>query len=112
MENTNQPPVFSYKELPALPNSVLSLVLGILSISICGVGLVLRIINLFVSKRELALYAENPGMYSSHSFRNVKTGRACSIIGIILSFVGIALDVFFFIYFSSVALNRADNFVY
>lgn len=79
--------------LQALPNATVSLVLGILSIVICGVGLVLGIIGIVMANKDLALYRNNPGIYSEASFNNTKTGRICSIIGIIVS----ALFVIFYV---------------
>jgi M penetrans paralogue family 26 len=85
--------------LPGLPNATTSLVLGIL----CGVGVVLGIIGIVLSNKDLALYRANPGMYSEASFSNTKTGRICSIIGIIVSglfvvfYVGYMIWIFSFI---------------
>ncbi|MEQ1799615.1 MAG: CCC motif membrane protein [Lacibacter sp.] len=79
--------------LQTLPNATVSLVLGILSIVICGVGLVLGIIGIVMANKDLALYRNNPGIYSEASFNNTKTGRICSIIGIIVS----ALFVIFYV---------------
>jgi hypothetical protein len=74
-----------YQTLPALPNATASLVLGILSIVICGIGVVLGIIGMVLANKDMALYRANPGMFSESSFNNTKTGRICSIIGIIVS---------------------------
>ncbi len=74
-----------YQTLPALPNATTSLVLGILSIVICGIGFILGIIGLVLANKDLALYRTNPGVYSESSLGNAKTGRTCSIIGIIVS---------------------------
>ncbi len=71
--------------LPPLPNATVSLVLGILSIVVCGVGFVLGIIGVVMANKDLSLYANNPGVYSESSYNNSKTGRICSIIGIIVS---------------------------
>lgn len=71
--------------LPPLPNSTVSLVLGILSIVVCGIGFVLGIIGIVMANKDLSLYTNNPGVYSESSYNNSKTGRICSIIGIIVS---------------------------
>jgi M penetrans paralogue family 26 len=79
--------------LPALPNATVSLVLGILSIVICGAGLVMGIIGLVLANKDLALFNNQPGVYSISSYNNTKTGRVCSIIGIILNALGIILYI-------------------
>lgn len=73
-------------EKEKLPNSMAVLILGILSILTCccyGMGLVLGIVALVISKKDLALYQANPEQYSG--YQNLNTGRILSIIGIILS---------------------------
>lgn len=66
---------------PPLPNATAILVLGILSIVICFIT---GIIALIIAKKEMALYDANPGSYSQASYSNLKTGRICAIIGIVL----------------------------
>jgi uncharacterized protein YacL len=76
-----------------LPNANTILVLGILSIVFCWwhlvslVGIVLGIITLFLSKKESAIYNASPQKYTFSSMNNVKTGRICAIIGLIISVV-------------------------
>ncbi len=80
--------------LPNLPNATAVLVLGILSIVVCFIT---GIIALVMAKKELALYNANPGMYSSASLSNIKTGRICAIIGIILQGIGILIYIIFIV---------------
>jgi len=81
-----------------LPNSRLILVLGILSIVFCWwhfisvVGIALGILTLILARKEIVLYETNPGRFSLISFNNVKTGRICAIIGLVISVI-----VFFFV---------------
>lgn len=74
-----------------LPNAVGVLVLGILSIVFCwcyGIpGLVLGIISLIMSKKATALYLSSPESYTESSFKNMKAGRICAIVGLCLSSV-------------------------
>ena len=74
-----------------LPNSVGVLVLGILSIVFCwcyGIpGLALGIISLIMAKKANALYANSPESYTESSFKNVKAGKICAIVGLCLSSV-------------------------
>lgn len=73
-----------------LPNATAVLVLGICSIfpgCFCYgiVGIVCGIIALVLAKKDLALYAANPGNYIEGSLKNLKAGRVCGIIGLCLS---------------------------
>ncbi len=102
MENTNfsnQPPQqnqfdnndyqHSFMQQMSLPNSAAVLVLGILSIVLCFcyglVGMILGIIALVLASKGNALYKSNPGMYSLSSYNNLKAGKICAIIGVVLS---------------------------
>jgi hypothetical protein len=91
--------------LQPLPNASISLIMGILSIVICGLGVVLGIIGLVMANKDMALYRNNPGFYSEASYNNTKTGRVCSIIGIILS----SLAVLFYIIWIVVIINMAAS---
>ncbi|MFT3844096.1 MAG: CCC motif membrane protein [Lacibacter sp.] len=77
---------------PPLPNATTVLVLGILSIVICFIT---GIIALVMAKKDLALYEANPGMYSQASYNNLKVGRICAIVGIVLQALGILAYIIF-----------------
>jgi hypothetical protein len=72
-----------------LPNATSSLVLGILSISMCycwgPIGLILAIIGLSMGNKATGTYKSNPGAYAAVSYNNANAGKICSIIGLILS---------------------------
>lgn len=72
-----------------LPNATSSLVLGILSISMCYcwglVGIILSIIGLSMGNKAISLYKANPEAYAPVSYNNANSGKICSIIGLILS---------------------------
>lgn len=80
---------FGYGMQQALPNATAVLVLGIVSIVLCccyGIlGLIPAIIALVLSKKDKALYAANPGVYTESSFKNLNAGRVCAIIGLVLN---------------------------
>jgi hypothetical protein len=83
-----------YQYKPELPNSTLSLVLGILSIPTCFfcygvVGLPLAIVALIFGKRAVALHREDPTIYKGHD--NAQAEYVLGIIGIVLN----GLYVFF-----------------
>ena len=83
-----------------LPNATATLVLGILSIVVC---FVCGIIALVISNKDMALYRANPELYSVASYNNIKAGRICSIIGIILQLLGIIFYIIFIFFFISMA---------
>ncbi len=76
-------------EKQKLPNGTTVLVLGILSIVTCCcygiISIVLGSVGLYLSKKDLALYKENPELYSNYN--NINTGRILSIIGIVLGVI-------------------------
>ncbi len=76
--------------LPNLPNATAVLVLGILSIVICFIT---GIIALVMAKKDLELYNANPGMYNPASLSNIKTGKICAIIGIVLQSIAILVYI-------------------
>lgn len=100
MENvtTQQQNVQPAVQLP-LPNSTAVLVLGILSIAICWCyglfGVTMGIIALVLSGKARALYNQNPELYTEGSFKNMKAGRICAIIGTVLSSVYIAFVIIY-----------------
>jgi len=81
-----------------LPGATSSLVLGILSISMCycwgTVGLVLSIIGLSSGIKAISIYSANPGFYTEGSFKNANSGKVCSIIGLILSVLSLLWTIF------------------
>ena len=76
-----------------LPNATAVLILGILSLVFCWfVGLVLGIIAVAMASGPRRAYYANPDEYTESSFKNIRAGRICGVIGIC-----IALAVFAFI---------------
>jgi hypothetical protein len=82
-ENPNR----NYRPEEQLPNAVIILVLGILSIVFCQP---LGIAALIMGNQSMALYRQEPNRYSESSYNMVKAGRICGIIGICL-IIGIVL---------------------
>ena len=84
-EITNQP---QDSQIP-LPNASVVLVLGIVSIVLCWchgiIGLIIAIVALFLANKDLALYNQNPEMYTPSSYSNLKSGRTIAIIGLVLA---------------------------
>ncbi len=88
-----------------LPNATATLVLGILSIVVC---FICGIIALVISNKDMALYRANPELYSAASYNNIKAGRICSIIGIILQVLGIIVYIIFIAFFISMASSNIN----
>ncbi|MBP6978771.1 MAG: CCC motif membrane protein [Bacteroidales bacterium] len=116
MENTTDPTNQTNSSIPAsapasvqevLPNSTAVLILGILSIiACCFVGLILAIIALVMASKGKNLYEANPGKYTAGSFNNMKAGRICAIIGLILSLL---VSLYYFILIA--ILGAAFSFI-
>lgn len=92
MENENvtvQQPTQPVTGQVTLPNSTGVLVMGIVSIATCwcyGIpGITLGIISLVLSGKARRLYKENPSLYTVGSYKNMKAGSICAIIGLSLS---------------------------
>lgn len=73
-----------------LTNATATLVLGILSIVIC---FICGIVALAISNKDVSLYKANPELYSESSYNNIKAGRICAIIGIVLQSVVIVVYI-------------------
>lgn len=76
-----------------LPNANLILLLGILSIVLCWwhlvsiAGIVLGTVTIALARKEVALYHSSPERFTVSSLNNVRTGRTCAVIGLIISIV-------------------------
>ncbi len=93
-----------------LPNSTIVLVLGILSIVSCFcygiIGLILGIIALVISKKDVNLYKHSPEMYTG--YENLKAGRICAIVGTSLSAIYFILIVIYFIFVGMMIMPWSD----
>jgi M penetrans paralogue family 26 len=69
-----------------LPNATAVLVLGICSIVVCSIC---GIVGLILANQDMRLYNQNPEMYTEASLSNIKAGRICSIIGVVLLGIGL-----------------------
>jgi len=66
-------PAFASMGLQKLPNDVLILVLGILSLVACGCGFIFSIITLVLSSQSDTAYVQNPSIYDPGSRQLVKS---------------------------------------
>jgi len=82
-------PLDSIHNEQSLPNATAVLVLGILSIIFCFcygfIGVILGIIALVLASKSGRLYASSPNNYTESSYKNMKAGKVCAIIGLSLS---------------------------
>jgi hypothetical protein len=93
-----------------LPNATGVLVLGIISIVGCFcygiVGIITGIISLVLSAKAIKMYNDNPALYTEASFKNMKAGRICAIIGTCLSSVYLIVVIVWIVIFGA-ALSGA-----
>ncbi|MFY8004911.1 MAG: CCC motif membrane protein [Chitinophagaceae bacterium] len=88
MENLQQP--FNYQPFQrALPNAQVVLILGILSIPGCFcyglLGIIFAIVAIVLASKDNRIYRLNPTEFTEASYKQLKTGKICAIIGLILS---------------------------
>jgi hypothetical protein len=91
------------------PNSIPVLVLGILSIVLCWcygiLSIVLGVIAVVLANAGEKEYRLNPNAYSLSSYKNLKAGKTCAIIGLALAGVAIICLVIYVIVVGSLAIN-------
>jgi len=78
-----------------LPNTTVSLVLGIVSIVCCCtgiIGIVCSIIGLMLANKDLKLYKSNPQQYTG--VETVNTARILNIIGLVISVLNILYSIY------------------
>ena len=95
-----------------VPNSVGVLVLGILSIVFCWcygiVSIILGIIAIVLANQGEKLYQENPNAYSISSYKNMKAGKICAIIGMSLAGLYVLFLVIYFFIVGTVAFGALN----
>ncbi len=95
----------------ALPNATAVLVLGIVSILLCccyGGGLVTSIIALVLAGKDTNRYIANPTMYTLGSYSNLKAGKICAIIALVLSLMTIAFYIWFIMLVGMENMNNPE----
>lgn len=89
----------------ALPNATAILVLGILSIVFCFcygiVGTILGIIGIVMASKANKLYQASPESYSESSYKNMKAGKVCSIIGVSISGIYLLIMLIYIAFFGA-----------
>lgn len=78
-----------------LPNTTISMVLGIVSILCCCtgiIGIVCGTIGLVLANKDLKLYQANPQQYSG--VQNTNTARILNIIGLVISVLNLIYSIY------------------
>lgn len=102
----------NFNQAPVLPNATAVLVLGIISIvgAFCyGVGIILGIIGLVLANKDKKMLDANPDVYSQGSVSNLKAGRICSIVGIVVGVVFLVIIALYLIYFMPMILEEVKK---
>jgi hypothetical protein len=107
-----RPDYFNSGGYHTTPNSVAVLVLGILSIIFCWcyglLSVILAVIALVLAGEGEKQYRLNPQVYSLSSYKNLKAGKTCAIIGLCLSAISILFLIIYLIIFGTMAINFWD----
>lgn len=114
-QNFNNPNNFNqFGGQQVVPNSIGVLVLGILSIVFCWcygiLALIMGIICIVLANQGEKLYQANPQAYSLSSYKNLKAGKICGIIGLSLGAVWIIFLIVYFIVVGTFALGALNAF--
>ena len=97
-----------------VPNSVGVLVLGILSIVFCWcygiISIILGIIAVVLANQGEKIYQANPSLYAEASYKNMKAGKICAIIGMSLAGLYILFLVVYFLVVGTLAFGALNAF--
>lgn len=92
-----------------VPNSIGALVLGILSIVFFWcygiISIILGIIALVLASQGERLYSANPQLYTLASYKNLKAGKICAIIGLSLAALWIIAIILIFVFAGTLAMS-------
>jgi hypothetical protein len=102
-----------YNYQTPVPNSTAVLVLGIVSIVMCCGGLlslICGIIALILASKGTALYNSEPSLFTISSFNNLKAGKICAIVGVVLSGLVLIYWIFYFLFFGLVFGSMLGTF--
>ncbi len=99
----------------SLPNSTMVLVLGIVSIlGCCGygvLGIICGIIALALATKDQQLYKENQDLYTAASYSNLKAGKICAIVGLVISAIFLITIIFAIATVGFEALKHPETFM-
>lgn len=114
MEQQTQPNMYANTggngSMPT-PNSQAVLILGILSLVLCCasvVSTILSIIALVLAASGEREYKLNPQAYTLTSYKNLRTGRTCAIIGLCLSLLAIIWYIVYVVIMGAAAISMLN----
>ena len=58
--------------------------------------------------KDMKMYAANPEAYSLNSYNNLKAGRICAIIGLILSIIGLLCGIVYVAFLGTFLSSNPD----
>ena len=92
-----------------VPNSTEVLVLGILTVVFCWcygvISIILGIVTLVLASEGEKRFRQNPNMYSLSSYKNLRAGRTCAIVGLALAVVSIVAIILYLVWFGTMLFN-------
>jgi len=92
-----------------VPNSTEVLVLGILTIVFCWcygiVSVILGVVALVLSGEGEKKYRLNPHIYSLSSYKNLRAGRTCAIVGLCLAVMSVVAVILYFVWVGTMLFN-------
>jgi hypothetical protein len=92
-----------------VPNSTSVLVLGILTIVFCWcygiLSVILGIIALVLANSGEKEYKLSPHRYSATSYKNLRSGKTCAIVGLCLAAISLIIAIIWLVVFGSVMFN-------
>ncbi len=95
-----------------LPNATLVLVLGIISIISCCVygvpSLILGVLALVLANKDTRLYMQDPSAYTVASYKNLKAGKTCAMIGLVMFVLFVVAIVVIFMTVGIEALSHPE----
>lgn len=97
-----------------LPNAVAVLVMGILSIvCVCCYGLpslILSIVSIILASKDIKLYHAAPEAFTVSSYKNLKAGRVCAIVGLSIFALYVVAVIFIVTTLGFAALTNPNLF--
>ena len=113
MDNQINQPNYGNQIQQPVPNSTAVLVLGIVSIIGCFcygvVGTICAIIAIILAGNGKKLYEQNTAAYTEASYKNLKAGKICAIIGLIMSLLTILIILGAFLFIGIEGLKHPEN---
>jgi hypothetical protein len=109
-QNSGNPNFGGGNSLVPVPNATVVMVLGIVSLVLCGlIGIVCSIVAIVLGKKGEEAYNLNPAMYDQASYKNLKTGKICANIGLVLGILALIFSVIWLVFVFS-TINRHSSF--